>query len=67
MKVQGNLHGSGELVLHEMLQQISFEKNLKQNCLRAAVAGQEEAEARHWEHQLEKWGTRNERGGKLSN
>lgn len=67
MKVQGNLHGSDELVLHEMLQQISFERNLKQHCLRAAVAGQEEAEARHLEHQLEKWGTLNERGGKLSN
>lgn len=67
MKIQGNLHGSGELVLHEMLQQISFERNLTQHCLRAAVAGQEEAEARHCEHQLEKWGTRNECGGKLSN
>lgn len=50
-----------------MLQQISFERILKQHCLRAAVAVQEEAEARHLKLQLEEWGTRNERGGKLSN
>lgn len=66
MKVQGNLHGYG-VVLHEMLQQISFERILKQHCPRAAVAGQEEAEVRYLKHQVEKEGTRNECGGKLSN
>lgn len=67
MKVQVNLHGSCELVLHETLRQISSGRNLKQHCPRAGVAGQEEGEVRYQEYQLlEEWGTRNERGGKLS-